>query len=324
MGMNISKILSEKQRLDQKKEGGGGGFYDNFVKMPEKQGAVPVRILPPSDGEEYPWVATRTHKIAERNVHCPKTLVGEGKKARWEGECPICAYYSWLWKQSERKDITDDESEAFKTKARDIKPVARYYLNCIVRELRNEAGEKELNVGPKILSVGEKMYDFIVRAITGDEKLLIEALGDVTDEKSGYDLTVVKTMSKGSDGQQYPDYRESKFAKNPSVLGTPEQIGQWMANRHDLKALRQVLPQEELKRLLKVHLGMIKDDSKESFDPSEYNLEDAPASAPVRESKPVVTSEVANSAPAELPNEVETGEADDDFINRLKKAAAAK
>ena len=85
-------------------------FLNNFVRMPEGNGAVTLRFLPPSKGSSF-YCATRTHRMSGRNVHCPRELEG----ARWLGKCSVCEYYNWLWRESEKDGVSADEADAFQT-----------------------------------------------------------------------------------------------------------------------------------------------------------------------------------------------------------------
>jgi len=166
--INMADMLEESDRLDA---AGNTDFLENFVRMPEKDGFVTVRLLPPSKGKKF-FCATRTHRINNRSLHCPRVLVNRNGQKRWEDEepkcpCVICKYYNELWKESEKKD--GKAAEELQNQARKIKPIERYYYNCIVRTQVNKNGETEKNVGPKILSIGKTLHQRIVRAIVGDK-----------------------------------------------------------------------------------------------------------------------------------------------------------
>jgi len=336
MSLDLDEILNEGKRLSTK-GGGDNNFLDNFVPMPEGDGIVIVRLLPPAKKgvfgrERNPfYVSTRTHKVNNKNLHCPRTL--DKATGRWVGECPVCKYYSWLWKESEKPDKTPDEKKSLQAQARSIKPVERHYYNAIVRAMTNPATKKVeafTGTNPRILSIGQMLHGKIIRGITGDEEMQEPALGDVTDYKTGRDFKIAKKMTAGNDGNQYPNYAESKFLE-PSPLGTPEQIAAYTEGLHDLVPLRNVLSFEELKKQLRIHLGIEKDDKADDFDPSEFQKPSnaSPVAVQVTETASVAAKVSAPAAKVEAKKEPEVdaaaallGEtdslADDDFLETLK------
>jgi hypothetical protein len=239
----------------------------------------------------------------------------------------------WLWKESEKKD--QDEQDRMRALYRQIKPIERYYYNCIVRREEGEDGVVRENVGPKILSVGKTLHQLILKGICGDDEMGEPALGDVTDLKNGRDFKIFKNIVK-SGGDSFPKYDSSRFL-DPSPLGTPEEIETWLENMHDLTGLRVVKSPEELDHELKIHLGVIPDSSTD-FDPSEYQkvaegVTTVTTETPTVEveGSPVETSvtEVVETAKPEVEAaevaEAEEGEevlADDDFLKELKAMGA--
>lgn len=276
MSLDLDKLQNEASRLE--KQGGYNNDYlKNFVKMPEGNGSVVVRLLPPAPAGMFGrekggpfYQLTRVHKVNERSIHCPKELVD----GRWKGTCCICDYYNYLWKESETK--APDEQARMQAMARKIKPIERYYYNVIVRsELNPDTNEMEKNVGPKILSIGKTLHKMIIAAIVGSPELSEDPLGDVTHPVTGRDLKIIKKL-KGAPGNQWPNYEGSKFLEE-SPLGDPDEVQKWSAELHDLATLRQVKPDEENKVELKKHLGLITD-SATSFDPTEFQQNEETAS----------------------------------------------
>jgi len=321
MSLNIAELEFENERLSSENQ--GNNFLQNFVKLPEGNGHIVLRLLPPIPANKFGnpkqvfYQSTRTHKVNGKSFHCPCEL---DKSKRWVGDCPICKYYKYLWQESEKKSA--DEAQAMQAQARAIKPVERYYYNAIVRKQFNaDTGAVEENVGPKIWSMGKTTHKMIIRAIIGDRDLDEKPLGDVTDVKSGRDFKLIKAMRQ-SGKASYPSYGESKFL-DPSPLGTPEEIEKWMSELHDLTTLRSIKPNEELKKQLKMHLGVIADDST-GFDPTEFQRpnSDDDAVTTVREE----TGARGDAAPpktaatrAVVENEDEDeAMADDDFLKQLQ------
>ena len=309
--INMSELMEENERLDT--SGSTNDFLDNFVRMPEKDGFVTVRLLPPSKGKKF-FCATRTHRLNNRSVHCPRILVTnkQGSKV-WQDEdpknpCVICKYYNELWKESERKE--GKAAEEVKGQARAIKPVERYYYNCIVRAQAGKSGEVEKNVGPKI-SIGKTLHQRIVRAIVGDPSSDEKPLGDVTDVKSGRDFKIIKKL-RGTGRDAYPNYDDSKFL-DPTPLGEKEQIEAWMDSLHDIALLRVLKDTEEMKVELKKHLGLIKDESNGGFDLSEFQKPKASLEEQIRS---VASSTETHKSPKAEP--VDAALAESDFLEELK------
>src|SRR5581483_9601386 len=100
MPINLNLLRAELTRMESK---GQSNFLDNFVPMPQGEGTVIIRLLPPGEGQDLPYMATRTHKLNGKNYHCPCTFVGNpgGSGGKWVGNCPACNYCRTLWKESE-------------------------------------------------------------------------------------------------------------------------------------------------------------------------------------------------------------------------------
>lgn len=314
--VNIAEIAEESDRLDA--QGVDSDFLKNFVRMPEKDGFVTIRLLPPAKGKKL-YCATRTHRINNRSIHCPRELVNRNGQKRWEdpdpkNPCVICKYYNELWKESEKK--SGSTAEDLQNQARKIKPIERYYYNCIVRVQTNKNGEVEKNVGPKILSIGKTLHQRIVRGIVGDKATEEKGYGDVTDIKSGRDFKIIKKM-KGTGPNAYPTYDNSNFL-DPSPLGEKDQIENWLNSLHDLSALRTLKPTDEMKIELKKHLGLIQDEAT-SFDITEFQKPQASLEEQVRQEaqKQPVKSQEASATPAPSdPADAILAEAD--FLDQLK------
>lgn len=248
MALDISKLQEENERLSGK---GSANFLDQLILMPQGNGTVKTRVLPPQNGSNELFVATRIHKMNGRNIHCARKL----SNGRWLGECSVCSYYSWLWKQADTltADNRLDEAEAKKTEARSIKPNERYYYAAVDRAAPDD--------GPKILSVGKKLHKKIITAICGDLQMDEPALGDVSNVSTGRDLKIIKEVA----GDGFPNYDRSRFDE-PSALGSPDQVESWLENMPDLHSLRRVKTTEEMEKELRIHMGLEPDNST-GFDP---------------------------------------------------------
>jgi hypothetical protein len=232
------------------------------------------------------------------------------------GKNPIGDYLRYIWKKSE--ESAPDEAKRLQDLYRNLKPIERYYYNCIVRREEDENGVIQENVGPKILSVGKTLHEKILTGICGDPEIGEEPLGDVTDHKVGRDFKIVKKIVKSGD-QSYPKYEGSKFLDS-SPLGTPEQIEKWTKDMHDLSALRIIKPVEVLEHELKCHLGLVTD-SETEFNASEYENKVEPVTvenvvSPM--SVPLVKQEsVENESDDESPDLNADSDVDPDFLAEL-------
>jgi|694.fasta_scaffold08002_9 hypothetical protein len=335
--LNLEEMAGEDARLANEGGAGAGGFLDQFVPMPEvkpgQTGSVAVRILPPIKGGKL-FQYNRTHKINNRSVHCPRPLVN----GKWERNvpCPICDYYSSLWKQIEKieKQFGKDcpQAEALKAEARELKPVERYYYNAVVRTM--VVDNKEIkNVGPRILSVGKILHSMIIKAIVGNEGDPDSKLGNIADLKNGYDFIIRKAVTLGQDG--FPKYDSSGFARNPSPAGTPEEVAKWAASLHDLTKLRNPKDVDYLEKELAIHRGLIADETEsmdiETFDAkwgkkasdevqemAEQASNRTQVSVPegVPSSKPVVTK--TESLKVSAPPSEDLSIEDEDFLKELE------
>lgn len=309
---DLTALAGEQERL-------AGKFFDNLVQMPEGKGVINMRLLsdedkPTASGGLY--LVSRIHFVNGKSLHCPKELVDGPNGKVWKGNCPICEYYNKLWQDSKKQGVDPEEAEAMQTKARSIKPIERYYYNCIVRSQQNpETGDVEHNVGPKILPIGKTLHGIIIRGILGSpDDPTDKGYGDVTDEKTGRDFKLIKTV-KGTGKQAYPEYIQSDFMKEASPAGTPEEISKWQKELHDLSSLRQLKTYDELLHQLRIHFGVEKDDAV-GFDMNQMKpQEEVNVSSKVE----VTTVETKTTAPT-IPAKDEGGEtlADDEFLKELQ------
>jgi hypothetical protein len=327
--LNLEEMAGEDTRLHT--SAGGNNFLDQFVPMPDvkpgQTGSVTLRVLPPVKGGRL-FQYNRVHTMNGRKVHCPRPLAN----GKWDRNvaCPICDYYSGLWRQADKLDKAGHGAEADKLKdeARDIKPVERYYYNAIVRSLTID-GETKTNVGPRILSVGKILHKAIIRAIVGDDNDPESKLGNITDLKNGFDFVIRKEVTPG---EGFPKYDRSAFARTTSPTGDPAEIKRWVDALHDLTKLRNPKDLEVLEKELAIHRGLIADDT-EAFNTEEFDakwkakanedvqelMEHTPGGVAVPADVPAATATETTEAPAETaaaPAE-DLNIEDDDFLSQL-------
>lgn len=232
-------------------------LMDIFVRMPEKDGYVLMRFLPPQKGKSL-FCATRIHNIGNKRFHClrhrkqfPNGIYWVNGTNNPADDCPICQEYSRLWKIS--NNMKGDEQARVQAQAREIKPIERYYWNVIVRQqINSKTGQIEKNIGPKILSCGKTLQTIILESINGSELTGRKKLGNITHPVSGRDFRLVKKITKGNHGSEYPKYDQSSF-EDPSELGTDDQIKVWLDSMHNLDDLRAIQAPVELLTAMKEH-----------------------------------------------------------------------
>lgn len=314
--LDLSEIQNEYQRVSAEPGSQGGDDYlQKFVRLPERDGYVLLRILPKKKGGKL-FCATRVHTLTNpatrksKSYHCPRELTQTSRGPRWMGDCIICKYYSDMWQKSEDANLSGKAKEDLQNEARKLKPVERYYYNVIVRSEKDKDGNTQKNVGPKIYSCGKTVHAKIMRAIIGDETAGEPALGDVTNPKTGRDFRVVKKVVKGGGGAEYPNYDNSKF-DDVTPAGSPTEFDKWIDNMHDLLSLRDIRNTDELKHALKVHLGMVQEGAESSSSElDEFKSNVQKPSSTVKEELAVATSSVSSSDDDEIL-------ADDDFMKEL-------
>jgi len=324
--LNIEEMQGEDNRLNSD---GQNNFLDQFIPMPEvkpgQTGTLAIRVLPPVKGGKL-FQYNRVHSINDRKVHCPRPLVN----GKWDRNvpCPICDYYSSLWKQADKHEKAGRvaEAEQLKDEARQLKPVERYYYNAIGRNVPVD-GQTVKNLGPRILSVGKILHKLIIRAIVGDEADPDSKLGNITDLKAGYDFIIRKEVTAG-DG--WPKYDRSGFARSQSPAGEPGEIKEWAASLKDLTKLRAPKDLETLEKELAIHRGLIPDES-ESFNASEFDAKwgkkaEDEVDAVVANTTATTTEVPAETSETSEPTTTETAPAavedapieDEDFLKELE------
>lgn len=260
--LDLNEIRNEHKRLSQDNQGAANDEYiKTYVRMPERDGFVSMRILPRKKGQKL-FCATRIHTLTnpttgqKRTYHCPKEFSKDAATGReyWRGDCIICKVYHDTWQKSET--LSGKEQENMQNRARELKPLERYYYNVIVRsEKDNRTGQTTTNVGPKIFSCGKQVHAKIMLAIAGDDSTGEKSLGDITHPVTGRDFRLIKKVVK-SGPREYPNYDNSKF-EEASSAGTSEELERWLSNLHDLTQQRKLKNAEELKHALRVHTGMV-------------------------------------------------------------------
>lgn len=267
---NVDVMKKDLNRVDKQPGQSNSEYFEKYVIMPKSEGAITCRILPADTprGRIVPYASTRLHYHNKRSYHCLRELV-DGK---WQGNCPLCNYYYALYDKAKAAK-TNDEADAIKLMARDFKPIERYYYNVIVRRwIHPDTGEVKLNYGPLILSVGKSLHGKILRAFLGNEKFQEPPIGNIAHPLTGRDFKIIKQISRGDGGKEYPNYDASRFEPE-SVLGDEKEIQLWLSKLWDLEAERgdNVKSVDELQDVVDVIQGK-KPDPSVGFDSNQYSL----------------------------------------------------
>lgn len=302
--LNLNEINKEADRLTKT----SSGINDVYVKMPEKDGFINLRLLPKLKGKDL-YCSTRIHYINGKSIHCMR-MYSEGK---WivdpeKGECPACKKYNALWQESKICPNQIDKTK-IESRARSLKPVERYFWNVIIRSENNpKTGTIDKNVGPKILAIGKTVQTLILESIRGNELVGKQALGDVTDPYKGRDLRLVKKVVRGGNGEGYPNYDSSVFI-DASPAGTTEEMKKWLQSIHDLKECRKVPTRDEVESEIKRFLN------------PNVEMEDEEDIKPVKavSSKSSKSeNEISKSKTADIDPEL-AGMVDEDFLKSFEK-----
>jgi len=291
-GVNLEFLKAKLQEL-QTGQRADPDFLSKFVKLEE--GETSVRILPAAEGEENFFTETGLHRINRKNIHCPQYV--ENKP------CPICFYIRKLW---------DSGSEENIALARKIKRRKRYYFNVIVREEKGPGGTVEKNVGPKVLSVGVKLFEKILSVFFDPD------YGDLTDLESGWDFKIKMEIK-----DEYPNYDKSNPRPRPSKAGSKQEIEEWMKNLHDLKSLITLKSLEEIKEEMSI---MLNEESADDFFDSKAKAAQAGVVEP-QAAATAIGNDASDDDDSGDESESESINVDDtqkDFLTQLEKIKAGK
>jgi hypothetical protein len=308
--LDLSDLELESNRVNSKGPNGEGN-NNSYVRYPDANSFVTLRLLPRRKGEPL-FCAVKYHMLRDSNGNkkiffSPKQLVKTDKGPKWVGDNTVIdKYLRDLWAKSDK--VTGKAQDDLRNQYRELKGIERYYYNVMQRQEKDpKTGETLKNTGPKIFSCGKTIHAMIVRAIVGDKDAGEEALGDVTNPKSGRDFKLVKKMNG-----EYPNYDLSKFLDS-SALGEPDEISTWLENLHDLQAIRVVKSEDELKHALKVHLGLVEEATQgdDSYDPSEFTSKPS-----AKTSKPTSSADLGLETASSTVVEEEVM-ADDEFLKEI-------
>lgn len=227
---SMKRLLNEAEKL--KKGGGENSYEDNRIWKPtldkSSNGYAVIRFLPPTNGEDLPWVRQFSHGFQGKGgwfiENCP-TTVG--------GKCPVCEANNELWNSGVESD---------KKIARDRKRKLSYISNILVisdpSAPQNEGKVFLYKYGKKIFEkIEEKMHPQFQ-----DEEAV-----NPFDFWKGADF---KLKVRKVDG--YINYDKSEFA-NPTALfgGDDDKLEALWKTQYSLKEFtnpKEFKSYEDLKR----------------------------------------------------------------------------
>ncbi len=335
---DMSALQEELTRVTVDKKPGApkkfGNFMDKIVKMPEKDGYVLLRLLPPLPGFKLPYAACRVHNLATmedrlqkkaNNLYCGRSL--EGRK--WVGNCFFCDYYNHLYRLADAARAKGDIALAdqYVEKAKAIKAQEKYYYNAIVLDSYPATGQSPAD-GPLIYSCGITIHTRILEAVLGNPEFKKKPKGNVFHPQNGRNLKVVKAMKPGG---TFPDYNGSEWEDVSPLSDDDALIQKWLGSMNDVHVLRKVIAVEEMKRAIRVFEG-IEQDAKKTFDASFLSEEShavsvsvpagVPVSAPVHTAKSIVTTPKTQPivTPAAVADVEDDPLVDDEFAQTVRAA----
>ena len=208
-----------------------------------------IRILPEVGKMEFFFVENGRHYMDNKSYDCPNLNSGGQER------CPLCEVNQMLYEAGEKEE------------AKKWRASKSYLMNIIVRGKESE--------GPKVYSAGQIVFGQIANLI-GDPDV-----GDVSDIEEGFDLKLERT------GEGLETRYTTREARNPSALGTPEEVEKWLKEARDLQAFidERIQDYDELavQSGAAVFLGLVEGEETEAED--DYEEEDDEEPVPQKASE---------------------------------------
>lgn len=193
----------------QRSAGGDSSKYLSLLKKLESvksdsgfwkpaMGMNSIRILPEVGKMEFFFVEMGRHYVGDKHMYDCRNINSGG-----ELECPLCKVNQLLYEAGEAQE------------AKKWRASKSYLMNVIVRGKESE--------GPKVYAAGQIVFGHIASLI-GDPDV-----GDVSDANEGFDLKLERT------GEGLDTRYTTREARNPTKLGTPDEIEKWLQEAKDLQ-----------------------------------------------------------------------------------------
>jgi hypothetical protein len=219
---------------------------DSGYWRPE-MGKNTIRILPAKGAMSFFFIESGMHYMGENQSYACADINSKGKQ-----QCPLCNVNKILWEAGEA-------AEAKKWYVR-----RSYLMNIIVRGKESD--------GPKIYACGQSVFQQLATIIADPD------VGDVTDPEEGFDLKLERT------GEKIETKYTLREARDPSLLGSDEEIEAWMGAAIDLEEyISQRIP-DYVETAKQSGAAILLDITEEAEDGEE-------------ESKPVVEDEEEHAVP---------------------------
>jgi hypothetical protein len=199
-----------------------------------------IRILPEVGNMEFFFVESGRHYMDKKSYECANLNSGGAER------CPLCDVNQLMYEAGEIPE------------AKKWRASKSYLMNVIVRGSESE--------GPKIYAAGQIVFGQIASLI-GDPDI-----GDVSDIEEGFDIILDRT------GEGMETRYTSRPSRNPSPLGSAEEVEKWLKEAKDLQAyVDERIPEYEemaTQSGAAVFLGLVEGDEEEPVE-EEYDEEEA-------------------------------------------------
>lgn len=161
---------------------------------------------------------------------CPKTY-------NFENFCPFCSACFKLWQG------TKEDKNLAKQLKRKAKFCCNWYVVSDPRDNEKEPNDKQEGK-VKIYEFPSKVESKLKLEITNTEDGWGHRI--FLPDEEGVDFVLnVKSTKPDDQGNTFPDYADSQFARQPKALGTEKDIDEIMNHRHDLGTYVKSLERDE-------------------------------------------------------------------------------
>jgi len=272
------------KKIDDDKS--GGFKKDDRMYYPQldenKNGQAVIRFLPPSEGEDTPWVKGFSHGFKGKGgwfiQECPTTV---------KADCPVCTANSALWESGIEKD---------KEVARGRKRRISYYANIlVVEDKKNPENEGKVF----IYKFGTKIFDKIKGAL--HPEFDDEAQINPFDLWEGANFRLRIRKFEGN-----VNYDKSDFGDVCPVAKTDKEIEGIWKSQHKLSeftAADRFKPFDELNKMFARVTGTAASTTTANELSESEAADSVPAEAPKQKAAPAPKAESAPSGDEEDPME---------------------
>ena len=220
-GVDLKKVREQHEQTAKERQSYGG--VDFWKAPPDVKSRV--RVMPPWSDDNIPYkeaayhygiVKVPTKDGGKRDVAlvCPKKTYNQ--------PCPICETAEELFKGGSKKD---------RELAKSLLSRRRYFYNIVDRA--------DTDAGVFVYGCGITVHQDIQGIMLDPD------WGDITDPDEGFDIIVDRKGSTRDDTSY-----KVRARRNPSPLGTTEEMEEWLNSLYDLDALVGLVEYDDLKLAL--------------------------------------------------------------------------